>query len=75
MTARAGKIIEISVQVVVLDLGELAAIERRHTLLDRYAQLFELERSLGAALLQSADGVAQRLAGVAVFRPPSASRR
>ena len=36
-------------------------------LLDRYAQPVELERFLGAALLQRADRVAHRLAGVAVF--------
>jgi len=42
-------------------------VERGDALLDRDAQPVELELLLGSALLQGADGVAHRLAGVAVF--------
>jgi hypothetical protein len=64
---RRSKVVEMGVQVLVLDLGVVAAIECRDALLDRKAQLVQLERFLCAALLQRADGVAQGLAGVAVF--------
>jgi hypothetical protein len=47
---RWDKVVESGVQVLVLDIGKVAAIERRDAMPDRKAQLVELERFLGAAL-------------------------
>jgi hypothetical protein len=44
---RDHKLVQISVQVPVLDLREVASIECGNALLDGHAQLVELERFLG----------------------------
>lgn len=48
-----GKAVQIGVQVLVLDFGVVAAVERRDALLDGEAQLVELERLHGAPLLRA----------------------
>ena len=54
-------------KVLVFDFLVVAALEVGEPGIDALPQAFELQRIHGAALSQRADGVAHRLAGIAIF--------
>src|SRR3954452_14590985 len=59
--------IEKCLEILIIDLDEIAAIEVVYTSLDPQAQALELQGILAASLLQCANRVADRLAGILVL--------
>lgn len=58
---------ETIIEIRLVDLDEIAAVESIDPGLDLHPQGLELQRILSPALLQDTDGVANRLAGILVF--------